>query len=95
MGDPVLLPQKSANSSSVRVGARFATTAFRMDAERSTEDILVRMLFDILSEADAIRWYDPARAAYLDEAANDLRAVLAETDANITDGSRHAVRRAH
>ena len=47
----------------------------------SREDALVRMLCDILSEAEAIRWCDPAKAQHLDEAANDLRAVIAEADA--------------
>jgi hypothetical protein len=49
-----------------------------MDADRSSGDVLARMLIDLLSEADTVRWHDPARAAYLDEAANDLRAVIAE-----------------
>ena len=61
-----------------------------MGAEHSPEDVLVLMLFDILSEAEAVRWSDPVRAAYLDEAANDLRAVIAERDASITAGSKDA-----
>jgi hypothetical protein len=53
-----------------------------MDAEHSPPDeVLVRMLFDILSEAETVRWHDPIKAAHLDDAANDLRAVLAESDA--------------
>jgi len=51
-----------------------------MGAEQSSNDVLVRMLSDILFEAEAARLSDPARAAKLDEAANDLRAVIAESD---------------
>ena len=61
-----------------------------MGAEESPDDVLVLMLFDILSEAEAVRWYDPVRAEYLDEAANDLRAVIAERDANRADGPKRA-----
>ena len=49
------------------------------DAHTGT-DVLLRMLLDILSEADVVRWSDPVKAAYLDDAASDLRAVIAETD---------------
>ena len=59
-----------------------------MDPERSSDDVLVRMLFEILSEAETVRWCDPVRAAQLDDAANDLRAVIAEGDADMTDGPR-------
>jgi hypothetical protein len=38
------------------------------------------MLFDILSEAETVRWCDPVKAACLDEAANDLRAMIAEAN---------------
>ena len=54
-----------------------------MDPERSSDDVLVRMLFEILSEAEAVRWCDPVRAAQLDDAANDLRAVIAEGNADM------------
>jgi len=49
-----------------------------MGADTSAGEILVRMLIDLLAEADAVRWHDPVRAAHLDEAADDLRAVIAE-----------------
>jgi hypothetical protein len=51
-----------------------------MGAEQSSKDVLVRMLSDILFEAEAVRLSDPVRAAKLDEAANDLRMVIAEPD---------------
>jgi hypothetical protein len=52
-----------------------------MDSERPC-DILLLMLSDILHEADRVRAHDPIKAARLDDAANELCAVLAESDAN-------------
>ena len=56
-----------------------------MGAEHSPDDVLVLMLFDILSEAEAVRWHDPERAVQLDDAASDLRAVIAEADGTPSD----------
>jgi hypothetical protein len=58
-----------------------------MDANSSPDHVLQRMLVDILSEAEMVRWCDPVKAAYLDEAANDLRAVLAEANETCSDMS--------
>ena len=41
-------------------------------------EVLLLMLSDILHEADTLRPQDPIKAAHLDDAANDLRTVLAE-----------------
>jgi hypothetical protein len=49
-----------------------------MQAERSRDEILMAMLLDILHEAELLRPHDPVRAAHLDDAASDLRMVIAE-----------------
>ena len=51
-----------------------------MDHQRSRDDTLRAMLLDILYEAELLRPYDPVKAAQLDDAANDLRLVMAEAD---------------
>ena len=48
-----------------------------MQAQDGT-DVLRLMLLDILREAELLRPHDPVRTAHLDDAANDLRAVIAE-----------------
>lgn len=50
----------------------------RMQTETARIEILQLMLIEVLREAELLRPYDPVRAAHLDEAANDLFAVIAE-----------------
>jgi hypothetical protein len=46
--------------------------------DRSPEEVLRLMLLDMLHEAEMLRPHDAVRAAQLDDAANDLRIVIAE-----------------
>jgi hypothetical protein len=46
----------------------------------SQQTVLLLMLVDLLEEADAIRPCDPLKAAQLDDAADDLRSVIAEPE---------------
>jgi hypothetical protein len=62
----------------VVIGARLATGTANMHPKQSRDDLLKAMLQDILSEAELVRPHDPVRAAKLEEAANDLRSVIAE-----------------
>jgi hypothetical protein len=58
-----------------------------MHDERSPKEVLGLMLSEILHEAELIRPHDPVKARHLDDAANDLRTVLAERD---RDHGRHS-----
>ena len=46
--------------------------------DRTPDEILRQMLVDILREAELVRPHDPVRAGHLDDAAADLRIVIAE-----------------
>ena len=53
--------------------------------DHSPDEVLRLMLVDILQNAELLRPHDPIQAAQLDDAANDLRMVIAE-GAGTSDG---------